>query len=67
MSLVIAGLIVTLIGKVATLVGYQGISLTAEQVITTFSTLAQLVGLAMAYIGRYRQGDITWYGKRYVK
>ena len=33
-------------------------------VVAAVDALAPVVGIALTYWGRYRQGNITWYGKK---
>jgi hypothetical protein len=37
---------------------------TSDQVTDAILTLVAVGGFIATYIARYRQGDITWYGKR---
>lgn len=67
MSLTIAGLIVAVLGRLAQAIGYDDFSATVDNLLVTASTLAQIFGLLIAWIGRVRQGDITWYGKRTLR
>lgn len=64
MSLTIAGLILAVLGKVAETVGFAPVSVSAENLVQTFTVLSQIIGLAVAYYGRVRQGDIKWTGAR---
>ena len=54
MSVTITGIIVFLLAKVIPL----------EQASQFVDTAIQLIGIALAWYGRYRIGDITWYGTR---
>jgi hypothetical protein len=36
----------------------------SEQIDTRIATLGQVVGLLLAWCGRYRRGDIKWCGAR---
>jgi len=36
----------------------------ANQLVDAGFALLNAVGILMAYFGRYRQGDITWYGRK---
>jgi hypothetical protein len=59
MSLTLTGLVVALIGFI-----FQqgGVDVAPEKIQTTIEVVMQAVGLITAYIGRFRQGDIKWYG-----
>lgn len=35
-----------------------------ENFVAAVDAILAIVGIALAYYGRYRQGDITWYGKK---
>lgn len=59
MSLTTNGLFLMVVGYLAT-----KLNIDKNNLVITITTIAQIVGLAMAYWGRYRQGDITWYGAR---
>ena len=62
-SMTIAGLIAA---AVITLAKSHHIELpyTSDQVTQTVFTALQMIGFVIAYIGRYRHGDITWYGAK---
>lgn len=62
-SLTITGLIVIVVGFVLNKVG---LPLAEGSLETTITTLVQIVGFIIAYIGRMRQGDITLLGKKKV-
>jgi hypothetical protein len=59
MSLTLKGLAVVLLGY---LVSSMNLPVASEAIETTVSTVAVIVGAVMAWWGRYRHGDITWYG-----
>lgn len=54
MSVTITGLIIFLLAKV----------IPVEQASQFVDTAIQLIGIALAYYGRIRLGDLTWYGTR---
>lgn len=56
-SVTITGLIATILSLVFTPDEANAIMSLVDQSILVF-------GIAMTYWGRYRQGDITWYGKK---
>ena len=51
------------LGKLAGMIDYHGVSVTVDRLIVTVSTLAQVFGLITVWVGRYRHGNITWYGR----
>ena len=61
MSLTIKGLITTVIGMG---LAKGGINVADVDLTTTISTLMQIIGAIIVYIGRYRQGDITIFGNK---
>lgn len=61
-SVTIAGLIIFGVTWVAKQLGVEAPS--HESLETTIATVVQVFGLLMAWYGRYRQGDITWYGAK---
>ena len=62
-SLTIIGLIVSLVG---TLVNTFHIPLpyTMDEIEKALTVIATLLGIVIAWIGRYRHGDITLFGKK---
>ena len=56
-SLTISGIVVFVLAQVFT-------PDEANQIVQAGFMVANVVGILMAYYGRYRQGDITWYGKK---
>ncbi len=42
----------------------SGIEITNVQVEHFIYVLAQIISLVLAWYGRYRAGDITWYGSK---
>lgn len=60
-SLTIAGLLVMVITK---LLQSSGIEVATESIQNFVVVLLQVVGAIAIYWGRFRQGDITWYGSR---
>lgn len=66
-SVIITGLIVAVLGKIAQSIGWDGNTVTSEQlesVLHAFGIVAQIVGLLTAYVNRVLKGDISWTGKR---
>lgn len=63
-SLTITGLIVIFIGFI---LKELGISIISQDLTTTITTIIVIIGGIASYIGRKRQGDITWYGKKIIK
>lgn len=59
MSLTIQGLIVMILGK---FLSWSGIPYVSEDLTTSVTTIVMIIGAAMSYWGRYRQGTITWWG-----
>ena len=65
MSLTIFGLIVLVLGKLAQTIGWNGSTVTEEQlqsIVHAVGVLMQIYGLLAAAWGRYRHGDLTWAG-----
>lgn len=60
-SLTIVGVIVTVL---STFLEGAGIPFTDMQLSQFAESIVFALGVLLAYIGRVRQGDITWYGKR---
>lgn len=58
-SITITGLIIILVGF---LLERSGIVIAPDKLQTTIEVLIQISGLIVSYWGRYRQGDIQWYG-----
>lgn len=63
LSLTIAGLVIMVLAFIGKSVGVE-LTVTEDDVVRTIGTIVQAVGLVMAYIGRYRHGDITIWGTR---
>ena len=61
MSLTIQGFIVTVL---ATIIRTFDLDIDEGQVTEAVTSVALVVGFVATYVGRVRQGDITWYGKR---
>ena len=61
MSVTISGIAVFLIGK---FLGWTGFSVGNEQITTFVEVLVQIVGGIIVWWGRFRQGDIKWYGAK---
>ena len=61
MSITIIGIIVGLVGL---LFQQSGVEIAPEKIQTTVEVTAQFIGLIIAWWGRYRTGDIKWFGKR---
>lgn len=66
MSLTIRGLLIFciawLVNKASIQLDTTQISHLADQLIIGASAVMQVVGLIIVYIGRYRHGDIYWWG-----
>jgi len=61
MSQTLVGLLITLLGFAAQ---WLQIDADQEQLAQVAGAIATFVGIAWAWYGRYRQGDIHWYGKK---
>ena len=59
MSLTIQGLLVLVLGKV---LSWAGLEASNEALQGWVSTTISLIGALVVYYGRYRQGDIKWWG-----
>ena len=59
MSVTISGWIIV---ALTWLLPHLGVNIDANALSMTVATIAQIVGGVLIYWGRYRQGDITWYG-----
>lgn len=59
MSVTISGLAVA---ALSWLLQHSGVQLGNTDVTSFVSTAGQIIGAVIIYIGRVRQGDITWYG-----
>lgn len=59
MSLTITGI---LVAGISWLLQHAGVQLGDEQITTFIFTGGQVLGALWVYWGRYRHGDITWYG-----
>ena len=60
MSLTLQGLLVTIS---ATLIRTFELDLDEGQVTEVIASIGLVVGFIATYVGRVRQGDLTWYGK----
>jgi uncharacterized membrane protein YidH (DUF202 family) len=63
-SLTYAGIATILVGFVLDQSGYK---FTTDQVQSFVEIVLAVIGGILAFIGRWRHGDITWYGKRKFK
>lgn len=61
MSITISGLIITVISFV---VSRYGLPFTEAEINSVVIGLAEVIGIAIAWYGRYRQGDITALGTK---
>jgi drug/metabolite transporter (DMT)-like permease len=61
MSLTYLGLIVSMLGYLAQ---FLGIRVGPEQITTTVETIVIFVGALIAFYGRFRKGDVKWYGTK---
>ncbi len=61
MSITISGFFLT---ALTWLLPHLGINIDATALSTTLTTIAQIIGGLLIYWGRYRQGDVTWYGTK---
>ena len=59
MSQTIIGLIITVLGLIAS---QLKIDITQDQIVHIVTVAVTVYGVLHTYWGRYRQGDITWYG-----
>ena len=59
MSITIIGLIVSVVGKLSDSVG---ITIGTEELTSFINVALQLGGVAIAWFGRWRQGDISVFG-----
>ena len=62
-SMTIAGVLAMVLGAVAKQINHQ-LPVSEQDLANSISTVIQILGLFLAYIGRVRHGDITWYGAR---
>ncbi len=62
-SLTITGIIIS---ALCFILPRLGISVLETDIATTITTIGLVVGGLTSYVGRVRQGDITWYGKKKV-
>jgi len=60
-SLTLQGLAIAVVG---TIIKAGGSDMPHDQVAAWVATTVQIVGALIAYYGRVRQGDITWYGAK---
>jgi hypothetical protein len=62
MSKTIIGLVITIIGLLAKWFSWN---VPGQEELDQFLTaLLTLIGIALAWYGRVRKGDVTWYGAR---
>lgn len=61
MSLTLVGLVVAVL---ATVLKAAGVEVPNEALTTWVLTAGQIIGALAVYLGRVRQGDITWYGRK---
>ena len=61
-SLTIAGLVALILGFIAKSLGADSPDETA--IADVIGTIMQVIGLLSAYVGRVRQGDIDWLGRK---
>ena len=61
MSFTLQGLLVAILGSLLTKFGIPNVP---EQVAQVVSALITIGGWVAVWWGRYRQGGITWYGKK---
>ena len=62
MSKTIIGLVITIIGSLAKWFNWN---LPGQEELDQFlAALLALIGIALAWYGRVRKGDITWYGAK---
>jgi len=62
-SATIAGILVMVLGAIAKQINIE-FSITEQDLTNVLVTIIQILGLFLAYLGRVRQGDITWYGRK---
>jgi hydrogenase/urease accessory protein HupE len=62
-SMTIAGILAMVLGAIAKQLNRQ-LPASEQDIANAITTVIQVLGLLLAYIGRVRQGDITWYGAR---
>lgn len=63
MSFTIGSLIAVVLATLAKSAGLDT-PVEAADVETSFATLVQLGAFILAWYGRYRQGDVKWYGRK---
>lgn len=63
-SLTQTGNLVALAGLLGTVLNYFGVNIASEELEKLLTAAAVLVGIIVAWIGRYRQGDLTPAGFR---
>jgi hypothetical protein len=52
-----------LLGAIAKQINHQ-FPVSEQELANAISTGVQIIGLILAYAGRVRQGDISWWGKK---
>ena len=59
---------ITFIGLITTLVGFlfqqSGVNIAPDKIQTTIEVITQAVGLVIIWYGRFKQGDVRWFGKK---
>ena len=55
-------IIVVIVSLVGLLFQQSGVEVAPEKIQTTIEVVMQFVGLIVVYYGRYKQGDIRWFG-----
>lgn len=61
MSTTYMGVIVMIL---STIVSRMHLSVSDQEIQTTVTTIVTIIGALVAFYGRYKKGDITWYGAR---
>jgi hypothetical protein len=64
-SITIVGLIVAFIGTLTSAFNIQ-LPYTPEEIEKALTVLVTLIGLAVAWYGRWRKGDVSFFGKRFT-
>jgi len=60
-SVTITGLVITLLSSLAIMFD---LDVGMEEIAGVVTSAGTLIGIALAWYGRVRKGDITWYGRR---
>jgi hypothetical protein len=61
MSTTYTGVIIMILSTIAIRLH---LSISDQEIQTTVTTIATIIGALIAFYGRYKKGDITWYGAR---